>query len=118
MIIGSGLMAHPRYLLLDEPSLGLSPLLTKEIFRIIKLILAKEDLILLVEQNAMLALDVAEYGYVMENGRVVLDGPTEKLKDNEDIKEFYLGLSELGRERAIKKSNITDDENAGWADLR
>jgi len=104
MIIGSGLMAHPRYLLLDEPSLGLSPLLTEEIFRIIKLILAKEKTsILLVEQNAMLALDVAEYGYVMENGRVVLDGPTEKLKDNEDIKEFYLGLSELGERKSYKE---------------
>ena len=104
MIIGSGLMAHPRYLLLDEPSLGLSPILTKEIFRIIKLILAKEKTsILLVEQNAMLALDVAEYGYVMENGRVVLDGPTEKLKDNEDIKEFYLGLSELGERKSYKE---------------
>jgi len=104
MIIGSGLMAHPRYLLLDEPSLGLSPLLTEEIFRIIKLILANEKTsILLVEQNAILALDVAEYGYVMENGRVVLDGPTEKLKDNEDIKEFYLGLSELGERKSYKE---------------
>ena len=103
MIIGSGLMAHPRYLLLDEPSLGLSPLLTDEIFKIIKLILDKEKTsILLVEQNAMVALHVAEYGYVMENGRVVLDGPTDKLKDNEDIKEFYLGLSELGERKSFK----------------
>ena len=103
MIIGSGLMAHPRYLLLDEPSLGLSPLLTDEIFKIIKLILDKEKTsILLVEQNAMVALHVAEYGYVMENGRVVLDGPTDKLNDNEDIKEFYLGLSELGERKSFK----------------
>ena len=103
MIIGSGLMAHPRYLLLDEPSLGLSPLLTNEIFKIIKLILSKEKTsILLVEQNAMVALEIAEYGYVMENGRVVLDGPTDKLKDNEDIKEFYLGFGELGERKSYR----------------
>jgi branched-chain amino acid transport system ATP-binding protein len=104
MIIGSGLMAHPKYLLLDEPSLGLSPVLTEEIFRIIKEILLREGTaILLVEQNAVLALDVAEYGYVMENGRVVLDGPTEKLKENEDIKEFYLGLSEVGAKKSYRE---------------
>lgn len=103
MIIGSGLMAHPRYLLLDEPSLGLSPILTEEIFKILKLILAKEKTsILLVEQNAVVALDLAEYGYVMETGRVVLDGPTAKLKENEDIKEFYLGLSELGERKSYR----------------
>jgi branched-chain amino acid transport system ATP-binding protein len=103
MIIGAGLMAHPRYLLLDEPSLGLSPQLTDEIFRIINRILKNEKTaILLVEQNAMIALEVAEYGYIMENGRVVLDGPADKLKDNEDIKEFYLGLSEFGTKKSYK----------------
>jgi branched-chain amino acid transport system ATP-binding protein len=103
MIIGSGLMAHPKYLLLDEPSLGLSPLLVNEIFGIIKRIKTEEKTsILLVEQNAVVALDVAEYGYVMENGKVVLDAPTEKLKDNEDIKEFYLGLSEVGERKSYR----------------
>ncbi len=103
MIIGAGLMAHPRYLLLDEPSLGLSPQLTQEIFKIIKLILANEKTsMLIVEQNATMALDVAEYGYIMENGRVVLDGPAAKLKENQDIKEFYLGLSEQGTKKSYK----------------
>ncbi|MBW1700137.1 MAG: ABC transporter ATP-binding protein [Deltaproteobacteria bacterium] len=103
MVIGSGLMAHPKYFLLDEPSLGLSPLLTEEIFGIIKRIRIEEKTaILLVEQNALIALDVADYGYVMENGKVVLDGPTDKLKDNEDIKEFYLGLSEIGERKSYK----------------
>lgn len=104
MIIGSGLMAHPRYLLLDEPSLGLSPLLTEEIFQIISNIRHREQTsILLVEQNAIAALDIADYGYVLENGKVVLDGPTEKLKDNEDIKEFYMGLSQVGRKKSYKE---------------
>ena len=103
MVIGSGLMAHPRYFLLDEPSLGLSPVLTEEIFGIIKRIRTEEETsILLVEQNALIALQVADYGYVMENGKVVLDGPTEKLRDNEDIKEFYLGLSEIGERKSYK----------------
>ncbi|MDY6881626.1 MAG: ABC transporter ATP-binding protein [Desulfatiglans sp.] len=103
MVIGSGLMAHPRYLLLDEPSLGLSPLLTEEIFGIIRRIKGEgKTSFLLVEQNAMIALDVADYGYVMENGKVVLDGPTEKLKDNEDIKEFYLGLSQVGVRKSYR----------------
>lgn len=103
MVIGSGLMAHPLYFLLDEPSLGLSPMLTEEIFGIIKRIRIEEKTaILLVEQNALIALEVADYGYVMENGKVVLDGPTEKLKDNEDIKEFYLGLSEIGERKSYK----------------
>ena len=104
LIIGAGLMAHPRYLLLDEPSLGLSPLLTEAIFNIIRRIrLEEKNSILLVEQNAIAALDVADYGYVMENGKVVLDGPTEKLKDNEDIKEFYLGLSQIGERKSYKE---------------
>jgi branched-chain amino acid transport system ATP-binding protein len=103
MVIGSGLMAHPKYFLLDEPSLGLSPMLTEEIFGIIKRIRIEEKTaILLVEQNALIALEVADYGYVMENGKVVLDGPTDKLKDNEDIKEFYLGLSEIGERKSYK----------------
>jgi len=103
LVIGRALMAHPKLMLLDEPSLGLGPLLVREIFDIIKRINAEEKTsILLVEQNAIAALSIAQYGYVMENGRVVLDGPTDKLKDNEDIKEFYLGLSELGERKSYK----------------
>jgi branched-chain amino acid transport system ATP-binding protein len=104
MVIGAGLMSHPRLMLLDEPSLGLSPILVTEIFGIIRRIrLEEKTSILLVEQNALIALAVADYGYVMENGKVVLDGPTDKLKDNEDIKEFYLGLSEIGERKSYRE---------------
>ena len=97
-------MAKPALMMLDEPSLGLSPILVTEIFGIIRRIRGEEKTsILLVEQNALIALDVADYGYVMENGKVVLDGPTEKLKDNEDIKEFYLGLSEIGERKSYRE---------------
>ncbi len=104
LVIGRALMARPRLMLLDEPSLGLAPLLVQEIFRIIKRINVDEKTsILLVEQNAMAALAIADYGYVMDNGRVVLDGPAEKLRDNEDIKEFYLGLSDLGQRKSYRE---------------
>lgn len=103
LVIGSALMARPKLMLLDEPSLGLSPLMVEEIFRVIYRINQEEKTaMLLVEQNARAALDLAEYGYVMENGRIVLDGPTEKLRENEDIKEFYLGLSGAGEKKSYK----------------
>jgi branched-chain amino acid transport system ATP-binding protein len=104
LVIARALMAHPKVMLLDEPSLGLSPILVKEIFQIIQRV-NKEDKIsiLLVEQNARLALNIADYGYVMENGRVVLDGDSIQLRDNEDIKEFYLGLSELGARKSYRE---------------
>lgn len=98
LVIGRALMAQPVLLLLDEPSLGLAPLIVDEIFKIIRTInLEQHTSILLVEQNANIALEVAEYGYVMENGKIVLEGRSEKLIDNEDIKEFYLGLSQIGK---------------------
>jgi len=103
LVMGRALMAHPKVMLLDEPSLGLSPLLVKEIFGIIRKINQEERTsILLVEQNAKIALTTSDYGYVMENGRVVLDGPSSKLKENEDIKEFYLGLSQLGKRKSYR----------------
>jgi branched-chain amino acid transport system ATP-binding protein len=103
LVMGRALMGRPKVMLLDEPSLGLSPLLVKEIFRLIEWINQKEGVsILLVEQNARMALRISQYGYVMENGRVVLDGPSEKLMENEDIKEFYLGLSKMGQRRSYK----------------
>jgi branched-chain amino acid transport system ATP-binding protein len=103
LVIGRGLMAKPRIMLLDEPSIGLAPLLVKEIYLVIKQI--NEDsgvTILLVEQNARAALEVADYAYVMENGRVVLDGPSDQLKENEDIKEFYLGLTQVGERKSYR----------------
>jgi branched-chain amino acid transport system ATP-binding protein len=104
LVIGRALMARPRLILLDEPSLGLAPLLVKEIFRVIAEMSANEGVtILLVEQNARIALNVADYAYVMEDGRVVLDGPSEQLAENEDIKEFYLGLSQVGERKSYRQ---------------
>ena len=104
LVIGRALMARPKLMLLDEPSLGLAPLLVKEIFRVIGEMSADEGMaILLVEQNARIALSVADYAYVMENGHVVLDGPSEQLAENEDIKEFYLGLTQLGERKSYRQ---------------
>lgn len=103
LVMGRGLMAKPQLMLLDEPSLGLSPSLVKEIFRIIEAINRENNTsILLVEQNAKVALSISDHAYVMENGRIVLDGPSSKLKENEDIKEFYLGLSQVGKRKSYK----------------
>jgi branched-chain amino acid transport system ATP-binding protein len=103
LVIGRGLMARPQLLLLDEPSIGLAPLLVQEIFRVIKQINQEDGIpILLVEQNARLALEVADYAYVMETGRIVLDGPAEQLAENEDIKEFYLGLTQVGERKSYR----------------
>jgi branched-chain amino acid transport system ATP-binding protein len=102
-VIGRGLMARPKLVLLDEPSLGLSPLIVKEIFGIINKINKEEGTsILLVEQNAKAALSISDHAYVMENGRIVLEGPAEKVKENEDIKEFYLGLSNVGVRKSYR----------------
>jgi branched-chain amino acid transport system ATP-binding protein len=102
-LLGRALMAHPKLMLLDEPSLGLAPLLVQEIFKIIRQINEEEKTaLLLVEQNAIAALDVAGYGYVMENGRVVLDGTAAELKENEDVKEFYLGFGALSQRKSYR----------------
>ena len=98
LAVGRALMASPRMMLLDEPSLGLAPLLVESIFEIIQRINREEGTtILLVEQNARVALSVADYGYVMEGGRVVMEGTADELRSNEDVKEFYLGLGDAGR---------------------
>ena len=104
LVIGRALMAKPRLLLLDEPSLGLAPLLVREIFEIIhKINLEQGTTFLLVEQNAQIALGIAHYGYIMENGRIVFDGPADKLRGNDDVREFYMGLSEAGRRKSFRE---------------
>jgi len=96
--IGRALMAQPKMILLDEPSMGLAPQLVEEIFEIVKSLNQKEGVsFLLAEQNTMVALRFADYGYILENGRVVMDGIASELATNEDVKEFYLGLSSSGR---------------------
>ncbi|NQU61333.1 MAG: ABC transporter ATP-binding protein [Rhodospirillales bacterium] len=96
--IGRALMANPSMMLLDEPSMGLAPQLVEEIFEIVNDLNKKEGVsILLAEQNTMVALKYSDYGYILENGRIVMDGAAEELRENDDVKEFYLGLSSGGR---------------------
>jgi branched-chain amino acid transport system ATP-binding protein len=104
MVIGRALMADPRLMLLDEPSLGLAPMAVAEIYSIIKKINHDRGVsMLVVEQNVKAALGIASHGYVMENGRIVLDGPAEKLRDNEDVKEFYMGISSSGSQKSYRE---------------
>jgi branched-chain amino acid transport system ATP-binding protein len=104
LVIGRGLMASPKLMLLDEPSLGLAPIMVQEIYEIIRRINKERKMaILLVEQNARAALGIADYGYVMENGRVVLSGAADMLRDNKDVQEFYMGLSTAGSKRSYRE---------------
>jgi len=104
LVIGRAMMSAPKLMLLDEPSLGLAPMLVEEIYNIINRFNKEmKTSILLVEQNVRIALAVADYGYVMENGRVVLDGTAEFLRDNEDVKEFYMGLSAVGAKKSYRE---------------
>jgi len=103
LAIGRALMARPKLMMLDEPSLGLAPMLVQEIFGIIKRINNEHGTtILLVEQNANLTLGVADYAYIMENGRIVLDGYPADLRENADVREFYLGLTEVGQRKSYR----------------
>jgi len=103
LAIGRALMAKPKLMMLDEPSLGLAPMLVREIFSIIERINKEQNTtILLVEQNANLALNVADYAYIMENGRIVLEGYPKTLKENADVREFYLGLTEVGQRKSYR----------------
>ena len=101
--IGRALMARPKLMLLDEPSMGLAPMLVQEIFDIVSRLNREEGVaVLLAEQNASMALRFAQYAYVMESGRIVLDGDGQTISENEDVKEFYLGLSGVGQRKSYR----------------
>jgi branched-chain amino acid transport system ATP-binding protein len=103
LAIGRALMARPRLMLLDEPSMGLAPMLVQEIFEIVSRLNREEKVaVLLAEQNASMALSFAQYAYVMESGRIVLDGSASSISENEDVKEFYLGLSGVGQRKSYR----------------
>ena len=103
LAIGRALMARPKLMLLDEPSMGLAPMLVAEIFEIVRRLNGEEHVaVLLAEQNATMALGFAHYGYVMESGRIVLDGMATVISENEDIKEFYLGLTGVGQRKSYR----------------
>ncbi len=104
LVVGRAIMAKPKLLMLDEPSLGLAPMLVKEIYDIIlQFNTDHKTSILLVEQNVRVALGIAHYGYVMENGRIVLNGSANFLKNNDDIREFYMGLSVTGMKKSYRE---------------
>jgi branched-chain amino acid transport system ATP-binding protein len=103
LVMGRALMAHPELLLLDEPSLGLAPIVVREIFQIIKKInKEKNTTIVLVEQNARMAMQISDYAYVMENGKIVMEGAAQILVENPDVKEFYLGMGASGIFKSYK----------------
>jgi branched-chain amino acid transport system ATP-binding protein len=103
LAIARALVAEPRLIMLDEPSLGLAPLVVREIFEIIDRINREAGVaILLVEQNANVALSIAHFGYILENGRIVMEGESSALRENRDIREFYLGLTEVGTKKSFR----------------
>jgi branched-chain amino acid transport system ATP-binding protein len=104
LVIGRAMMSAPALMMLDEPSLGLAPMLVEEIYDIIERFNTEHKTsVLLVEQNVRIALSIAHYGYVMENGRIVLDGTADFMKNNEDVKEFYMGLSAMGTKKSYRE---------------
>ena len=104
VVIGRAMMAAPRMMMLDEPSLGLAPILVEEIYEIINRFNKEQKTsVLIVEQNVRMALGIADCGYVLENGRIVLDGSADFLRNNEDVKEFYMGLSTAGTKKSFRE---------------
>ena len=104
LVIGRAIMARPRIILLDEPSMGLAPMVVEHIFDILRQMNEQQKItLLLVEQNVPITLSIAQYGYIMVNGRIELQGATEDLRKNEDIKEFYLGLSAMGTKKSYRE---------------
>jgi branched-chain amino acid transport system ATP-binding protein len=102
--IARALMSAPKMLMLDEPSLGLAPLLVKEIFENVTRINQEMDTtLLIVEQNAKIALEISTYAYIMESGKIVLEGPSKELKNNPDVKEFYMGVTQGGGRKSFKE---------------
>lgn len=102
LVIARALMANPKLVLIDEPSLGLAPLLVEEVYALLAQLKARGLTLLIVEQNTRVALELADYGYVMESGRIVLEGPASNLKTNEDVREFYLGLTMEGERKSYR----------------
>lgn len=102
LVIGRALMAKPRLVMIDEPSLGLAPLMVEEVYRLLAELKASGLTLLIVEQNTRVALELADYGYVMESGRIVLEGAASSLRTNEDVREFYLGLTAQGERKSFR----------------
>jgi branched-chain amino acid transport system ATP-binding protein len=102
LVIARAMMAKPRLIMIDEPSLGLAPLMVEEVYALLRELKASGLTLLIVEQNTHVALELADYGYVMESGRIVLEGPSDSLKNNEDVREFYLGLTVEGERKSFR----------------
>jgi branched-chain amino acid transport system ATP-binding protein len=102
LVIGRAMMADPKLVMIDEPSLGLAPLMVEEVFGLLRKLKATGITLLIVEQNTRVALEIADYGYVMENGRIVLEGLGADLRTNEDVREFYLGLNLEGERKSYR----------------
>jgi branched-chain amino acid transport system ATP-binding protein len=103
LLIGRAVMAKPKIIAIDEPSLGLAPMMIRDVYEVLKQLKSEGTTFFLVEQNSAAALSIADYAYVMENGRIVMDGPAEKLANNEDIREFYLGVTASGERKSYRE---------------
>ncbi|MCA0325839.1 MAG: ABC transporter ATP-binding protein [Proteobacteria bacterium] len=102
LVIARAMVARPKLIMIDEPSLGLAPLMVEEVYGLLRELKASGVTLLIVEQNTRVALELADYGYVMESGRIVLEGPSSSLKSNEDVREFYLGLTVEGERKSFR----------------